>query len=352
MKNNKTWLILLLIIAGLVLIKIFFLDKPEADKQGSKPNAGKPSGVKIYIAREEQPENKLFATGTILANEEAELVPEVSGKIVLLNIREGGTVSQGMLLVKINDAELQAQLKKLKAQEELLKDREVRQKKLLDISGISKEEYETSVNALFTVRADIEMVQAQINKTEIRAPFDGIVGLKNVSAGSFISPGVKIAGIQQINPVKIDFSVPERYAMLISRGSKIRFSAEGVREVAEAEVAAVEPKIDIATRTIRARALYKNKEAKFLPGAFAKIELLLDARETSIMIPSEALIPVLKGYKVFVYKNGLARETKVVTGLRTENRVEIVEGLSAGDSVITTGIMQLKKDSPVKLVKN
>ncbi|MBC7863485.1 MAG: efflux RND transporter periplasmic adaptor subunit [Bacteroidia bacterium] len=351
MKKFKTVFIILVIVGILALIKIFLLAKPEEQKpKDSKAGNNKPAVVTVYVVKSETLENRLYASGTVLPNEEADLNTERGGKIIKINFTEGNSVSKGDLLVKINDAGLQAELKKLKSQEDLAKEKEARQKKLLDINGISKEEYESSVNVLYSIRADIEMMQAQIAETEIRAPFSGTIGLKNVSEGSYVTSAVKIATIQQLDPVKIDFSIPERYAALVLKGNTIRFSVEGNNETLEAKIIAVEPGIDVATRTIKARALCENKNRKILPGAFAKIEMVMKASENSIMIPSEAVIPVLKGHKVFISKNGLAEEVKIVAGLRTENRVQVMEGLSAGDSVITTGIMQIKKGSNLKIV--
>jgi len=252
--------------------------------------------------------------------------------------------------VKINDADLQAQFKKLMSQLDLAKENEARMKKLLNIKGVSIEEYESAVNALNAARADIALVQAQIDKTEIRAPFAGTVGLKYAGEGSYTPVGVKIASIQQLDPVKIDFSVPEKYARQITKGDAVSFTVQSVPDTFEAKILAIEPKVDIATRTVQLRAVCSNKEKKLLPGSFAKITIILKELPNSIMIPTEALIPALKGYKVFVSKNGKAEESAVNVGIRTEKSIEVVRGLEIGDTVITTGIMQLKAGSPIKII--
>lgn len=351
MKNIKKILIVIFVIAVLVLGKIFFFspDKPQAGG-GGKSQGKQAVNVNAHVVKAQNMGNKIFVTGTVLSSEEADIVSEVSGKIVSLQLVEGASVAKGDLLVKINDAELQAQLKKLRSQENLAKENESRQKKLVDMNGISKAEYEAALNTLNSVQADIEFTQAQIAKTEIRAPFSGTVGLRSVSEGSFIGVGMKLASIQQLNPLKLDFFIPEKYALLVQKGSGVRFSVEGAEGTFEARVTALEPKIDIATRTVQVRAVCPNKQNKILPGAFAKIELTLKETENSLMIPTEALIPVLKGHKVFVSRNGMAEEVKVTAGLRTENTVQVVEGLSAGDTLITSGIMQLKKGAVVKII--
>lgn len=347
----KRIIIIITIIALLIILKLLFFSGKEDLKQAGKQGMSKvPLSVQAFVVKPEKMENKLFVTGTMLANEEVELIPEISGKVLNIIFEEGSSVEKGQLLLKINDADLQAQLKKLKAQEDFAKEKESRLKQLMDINGISKEEYETSMNTLQSLQADIEFTLAQIAKTEIHAPFSGLVGLRNVSEGAYVSIGTRIAAIQQLDPLKIDFSIPEKYASLIQKGSVIRFSVEGTIGIFEGKIIAIEPKIDVETRTIKIRAVCPNHENKILPGAFAKIEILLKGSENSMMIPTQALIPELKGYKVFISKNGIAEEVQVITGLRTEKLVQVLEGLSPGDTVLTSGIMQLKNGSAIKIL--
>ena len=348
MKKVRLILLVALLVIVLVFVKIQFLSEdtvPSGNQQGKFST----STVNAYVVKPEKLGNEISVTGTVLANEEADLVSEISGKITTMHLQEGSPVSKGDLLVKINDAELQAQLKKLKSEQSLVRENESRQKKLLDINGVSREEYETSVNSFNAVQADIELVNAQIAKTETRAPFSGVVGLKYASEGSYISMGTKIASIQQLDPVKIDFSVPEKYASLIQKGESVRFSVESISDTFNAKIIAIEPKVDISTRTVQVRAICPNKQKKIIPGSFAKIKIILKESQNSIMIPTEALIPVLKGYKVFVSRKGKAEEVIVRAGVRTEKNIEVTNGLAAGDTVITTGIMQLKAGAPVKI---
>ncbi len=348
MNRYKTLIIIIIILAGLGVYKFYFLDDASIQKQTTRPGVSMMT-VNAFLAKAAKTDNTLFITGTALANEEVNLIPEVAGKLTLLNLKEGKVVSKGELLAKINDLELQAQLKKLKSESELLKDKEIRNKRLLEINSISKDEYETSLNEYRVKRADIELINAQILKTEIRAPFTGMLGFKNIGPGSYVSPGQILASIQQIDPIKIEFSIPEKYNSLIKIGNAIKFKTEGSDHLFEAKIDILEPKIDINTRTIKVRALYPNKQNKILPGAFLKIEMTLHANENSIMIPSEALIPILKGYKVFISKDGFAKDTVVITGMRTESEVQILNGLSTGDTVITSGIMSLKPGTPIKI---
>ncbi|MFM7023995.1 MAG: efflux RND transporter periplasmic adaptor subunit [Flavobacteriales bacterium] len=350
MKKARTPLIIIFIIGALVFIKIKFLSNDNVPK-GMPPSAkGKPSLVSGYIVKNEDIDNKIFITGTILSNEEVVLMPEMAGKVTSISFKEGSIVNKGQLLVKINDADLQAQLKKAKLQEKLITEKEERQKKLFDINGISKEEYDATQTLLSSYKADIEVLEAQIAKTEIRAPFTGTIGIKKISEGSYVTPNTAIAVIQQTNPLKIDFSIPEKYAALISNNDVLEFSTEGSDNTYKANVSAIEPKVDIATRTIQMRALTDNHSGKIFPGSFARIQLSLGHSEKGILIPTEALIPVLKGQKVFVSRKGIAEEVMVTTGVRTSTKIQILQGLQEGDTLIISGIMQMKKGNPLKFI--
>jgi membrane fusion protein, multidrug efflux system len=358
MKKTRNGVIIVVILAAVVFVKLKFLsgDTPQAAsiQQGKNPA----SVVNVYVVKSEKLDNKIYITGTVLANEEVVLLPEVPGKVVAINFKEGSKVTKGELLVKINDADLQAQLKKLQLQEKLAADNEAREKKLLDVNGISRMEYEGVLTQLNAIQADIQLAQAQIAKTEIRAPFDGSIGLKYVSEGSYVSSassgaasGGKIATLQQTDPVKVDFSIPEKYSSVVKQGDSIYFSIQGSDEKFKGRIYAIEPKIDLNTRTVQLRALSGNKEGKIFPGAFVKIELILKESPNSILIPTEALIPELKGQKVFLCKNGKAQAQKVDIGIRTDSHIQITGGLKPGDTVITTGIMQLKPDALVKIIE-
>ncbi|MCG3167434.1 MAG: Multidrug resistance protein MdtA [Bacteroidia bacterium] len=345
MKTLRNVIIFVLVIAVLVIIKIKFF--PANTPQGMPQQQGKPIPVNVTacIVKPGKLDNKIYISGTLLSNEEVTLMPEVAGKISAINFKEGSAVKKGDLLVKINDDDLQAQLKKLQLQEKLASEKEARQKKLLAINGISQEEYDASLTQLNSLGADIEVLKAQIAKTQITAPFDGKVGLKNISEGSYVTPGTQIAAVQQINPMKLDFYVPEKYASLVKVNSKLTFTTEVGNEKHDAVVMAIEPKVDATTRTIQVRAKTENKNGNLFSGSFVRIEFSLEETENALMIPTESIIPILKGQKVFVSRGGKAEEVKVTTGLRNENKVQVLSGLASGDTVIATGIMQLKTGS-------
>ncbi len=351
---NKTLRNSLIIIAVLVilgLIKVFLLTKPEEQKKQDKGKDSKPQSVSIYIVKPETLENKITSVGTIISDMEAELKPEVAGRVVKILFTEGKTVKKGQLLVKLNDADLQAQFKKLKIQLKLANEKEQRSKKLLGINGISQEEYDNTLSQVETLSADIDLIQAQIDKTEIKAPFDGIIGLKNIAEGQYINSTVIVASIQKINPIKIDFAIPEQFALLINKNSEIEFTIKGTTKKYKATIYAIEPKIDPNTRSLMIRAKCANPNGGIFPGSFAEIEMNLQKTENALLIPTEAIIPILKGQKVFLYKSGKAKEQKVKSGVRTADRIQIVEGIVAGDTIITTGIMQISDGSPINISK-
>jgi len=305
--------------------------------------------VDVSVVSTQKLDNQLMSSGTVIANNEVDLYSETSGKITHILFKEGGRVTKGELLVKIYDADLQAQLMKAKAAQRIASETEQRDKKLLDKQGISQQEYDQGLSALEEAKADVDLLNVQISKTEIRSPYNGIIGLKNVSEGSFITPSVKIATIQEIEPIKIDFSVPEKYMNKVKSGDEVNFTVQGLKDTFTANIYAIEPKIDLATRSLMVRAVCPNKDEKIKPGAFAEVNLVLKESDKAIMAPTQAIIPVLKGNKIYVLKNGTANLVDVKTGIRNDTTIQITQGLKSGDTIITTGIMMLKPGAHVKI---
>ncbi|KER10870.1 MAG: hypothetical protein HY22_01410 [[Candidatus Thermochlorobacteriaceae] bacterium GBChlB] len=339
---KKPVVISVLAIAIVGVLIALRLSPSKENSSATKPAGASALPVKGYVLNPRKLDNKVIASGTITANEEVELRSEASGRITRILFSEGSTVKQGNLLVKINDNELQAQLQRTEYRRKLAEVREERQRKLLEQKAVSQEEYDNALNELNTLRAEIEITRAQIEKTEVRAPFDGQIGLRYVSVGAFITPTTKIATIESIRPVKIDFSVPEKYAGVVRKGDKVLFRVQSEEKKREGVVYAIEPKVDPATRTLPVRAIYPNTEGTVFPGAFAEVELQLQEIDRAFMIPTEALVPELKGQSVFVARNGKAASKKVEVGIRTDKDVQITSGLNEGDTVITTGILQLR----------
>jgi membrane fusion protein (multidrug efflux system) len=289
-------------------------------------------------------------TADIIPDEEVDLSFEASGKIVAISFQEGTHVHKGDLLAKINDQPLQAELHKLEAQIPLAKDRVFRQRTLLDKDAVSKEAYEQVTTEYDKLMADIELVKANIAQTELRAPFDGIIGLRYVSEGAFAtSSTTKIAKLTKISPVKIDFSVPEKYAEDIVPGTDVVFRVTGFLKEYHSKVYAVESKVDMTTRSLVARAIYPNTDESIRPGRYAEVELTKKEIRDALAIPSEAMIQEMGKCLVYRYKSGKAEPVEVVPGIRTESQLQIINGLSVGDTVIVSGIMQLRTDLPVTI---
>ncbi|NWF88305.1 MAG: efflux RND transporter periplasmic adaptor subunit [Ignavibacteriaceae bacterium] len=307
--------------------------------------------VDVWVVKAKPLQNKIFSNGTLISNEEVELRSEISGKVTGIMFTEGKRVKKGDILVKINDSELQAALKKNKSKELLARDREFRYKQLLEKNLTSQQEYDLQLSELNSVLADVELTEAQIAKTEITAPFDGIVGLRSVSVGSYISPLTKIASLQSINPMKVEFAVPQKYFGLIKEGKAIYIKLSATGKTYAGKIYAVEPKINENTRTVQARAIVPNNNGELTPGAYVEIDIVLENLTNAILIPSEAVVPDFEGEKVFIYKNGKAVSQLVTAGIRTEKEIQITSGLNIGDSIIVSGIIQLKPNGSVKIKK-
>lgn len=348
-KKIFTGAIIVAVVLLLALPKIgLFKEKgPVASQAGS----GGKLPVEAVVIKPGRLDNKLIVTGSVLANESLELKSEVSGKITQLTFQEGTQVKKGQLLVQINDEEIRAQLLKQKYNKKLNEDNEFRQRKLLEKEAISQEEYDNALNRLNTTVADLQLLEAQLEKSRVVAPFDGIIGLRYISEGAYISPNTTIATLYNNSPAKIEFAVPGRYSPLVKAGRQVYFTIESDTSRLAGKVYAIEPRIDPETRTLKIRALADNTKGVLLPGQFVKLELILDSSDTAILIPTEAVVPEQGGKKVFLAVDGKATEVKIETGIRTNLQLEVTSGLKAGDTVLTTGILQLRAGMPVQVVK-
>lgn len=323
----------------------------EAKKENPAARSAKeppPQPVKAYVVKGELLEEKINAVGSVIANEEVDLKCETSGKITGIYFQEGSLVSKGQLLLQLNDDELRAELKRAEIQKDLLEKKKERDEQLLRRQGISQEEFESLTAQLDAQNATIEAIKSQIAKTRLLAPFSGQIGLRYVSEGSYVTPAVRIANLIDLSSVKVDFSVPEKYMGVIKKGMKIIFTVAGGTKEYSGTIYAIEPKVEAATRTIQIRAVCDNRDREILPGAFASVKIVLSKTNDALLIPTQAIIPEMDTKKVFLIKNGKATPVTVKTGIRTESKIQILEGISLGDTVITTGLLQIKPGAPVK----
>ena len=319
--------------------------------KGIKGKKNAPVSVNLMIVKDTAVSNQIDITGTIDANERVNLTSQTAGNITGIYFTEGTRVSKGQLLVKVYNADLQAQLQQIKAQMILARDINNRNKILLEKEAVSKEEYETSLSSLNSMKAQADVIKAQMTRTEVRAPFSGTIGLRNVSPGGYLSPATSIATLVNIDPAKLTFSVPERYLEIIGKGSKVAFTIESSHKEFNATVYAIEPALDATSRTITVRAKAPNPGNLLTAGAFAKINLTLDQIPKTIMVPTESVVPDIKSSKVYVYHNGLAVAKDVKTDLRTDTRIQIISGLKQGDSIVVSGLIQIRPKAPLKILK-
>lgn len=354
MNKRVKWGLIIAIGAGLAGLGIYQFTPRENEELTAadalpKENRQRTLKVNAQIVKPHLLTDEILVTGRLVPDEEVNLSFETSGKITDIYFAEGSHVKRGELLAKVNDRQLQAQLKRLKAQIPLAEDRVFRQNALLKRDAVSKEAYEQVKTELATLNADIENIKANIDMTELRAPFDGIIGLRQVSAGAYASPTTVVAKLTKVSPLKVEFAVPERYAREVKKGTNLDFRVEGKLDAYHAQVYATESSLDPETHSLTIRAIYPNRNGELLAGRYTDIKLKQKEIEDAIAIPSEAIVPEMGKNKVFVYRSGVADPVDVVIGIRTEAEVQIVQGLVAGDTILISGTLQLRKGMPVEI---
>lgn len=351
-KQIITYSIIITVITLLAWPKIFNKKEELNNVVSKQQKAAPPIKVSYIIAQKQSVASTIQAIGSIMADEEVELHAEAQGRIVKIGFTEGTFIAKGKQLIKIYDGDLQAQLTKALVNKKLKLATEKRNKILLEKGAISSEDYEISLTDLNAINADIELLKENIKLTEIVAPFSGKIGLKYVSVGSFVNSTTKIAAMQKMDRVKIEFSIPERYVSQVNVGTTVSFKVDGIQKSFNAKIYAMEPKVDPINRNVLIRAICENNNGVLLPGLFAKIEVPLNDKEGVFLIPTQSIVPILKGQKVYVIHGDSATEQKVEVAGRNELNVEVVSGLKTGDSVIVSGIIQMKQGVKVKVGKS
>ena len=345
--KNLVYILLILGIGAFVTYRITQNNKEEAPA-----TTGQKAQPKVYgmVLEPQEFKNNLSLSGSIEANEQIDLRSEVSGIVESINFIEGSMVQQGQVLFKVNDIELRAQLAQVKTAQNLASENERRAKLLLQKEAISQEEYDIASADFKSSKAQSQLIQAQLSKATVRAPFSGKIGLRYISKGTYVTPATPIAKLINTSKLKITFSIPEKYASQIKMNTVFSFTTSGATDRYDAKVYAIEPEIDVMTRTLKVRAIAENKEGKLFPGTFANVMLPLETLKDALLVPTESLIPIQNGKKIFVVRDGKAKEVVVETGTRTNDDILITSGLKAGDTVLVSGVMTLKDDSPVNVV--
>ena len=322
-------------------------DQPAPGAAGGRTNY-QLEAIEGYLVKPMPLTESVTASGTLLPAEETALHPETSGRVVRINLPEGKSVSKGALLLKLFDEDLQTQLRKLDWQLKQAEITEQRLGELLQSKGVSRQEYDLAALQVQTLRSEMDLVRINIQKTEIRAPYDGTIGLRRVSPGAYVTPANAVATIRTTQALKLDFSVPEKYGSLLKPGQKISFKVEGQSAPFTAIVSATEQSIAAETRNLQIRAQVQGRQTGLLPGAFAEVSLNMSNKSNALLIPSQALVPQAREKCVYVSKNGTADFRPVKTGVRQAGMVEITEGLQAGDTIATTGILFLRPGAPMR----
>ncbi|MDR2963946.1 MAG: efflux RND transporter periplasmic adaptor subunit [Bacteroidales bacterium] len=342
-QKSKQIALAVVLVAGAAILAFAII------RSGNKPPAQRSRGALQVDAVVVQPsvvEKDIFVPGLFLPYDQVELKSEIAGRVVTLNLPEGKQVKKGTLLVKIFDEDLQATLKKMQAQYKIQRQVFERQTELFKVNGISKNDYEKLELDLLALAADIDIVKTQIRKTEVLAPFDGVIGLRTISEGAFVPAAMLLGTISTPNSLKIDFSVPERYSIAMRAGKKVDFSTTTVPK-ATATVIATDQSVDAQTQNLRVRALVDKPNPNFVPGGYCQVSLNLDTRNDAIVIPSQAVVMQIDGRFVIVARGGKAHFSPVQTGVRSERGIEITQGVAAGDTIITSGILFLREGSPL-----
>lgn len=348
---------------------VFFLSscggkesKDAAKGPSGGPQKQPPLAVDAMIASTKAISADIEIPGSLMANETTEIHPETSGRLVFLNVKEGTVVGKGTLLAKLYDGDLQARLKSLSVQLQkseiqlkIAQQTEDRSAKLLKIQGISQQDYDLTLLQVNNIMADMGVIQAQMGeiranmtKLNVYAPYSGKLGLKNISPGAFVTPATIITTISQVNQLKLQFNVPEKYGAQIKKGQDVSFSIDGSNTNFSATVLATEDAIEENTRSLAVRALVKDKGDELIPGAFAKVRIELGKNENALMIPNSCIVPQGRKKLIFLAKGNKAVSAEITTGVRDSTNIEVLTGLTKGDTVITSGLLFVKPDADIK----
>lgn len=288
--------------------------------------------------------------GSLAANQEVSITSELTKKVVNVPVKEGHSVAKGALLFQLDDADLQAQMERLRQQEKLAALNEARLKDLIAHDAASQQDYDQAATNLAVIKAEIRQLETTIDKTRIRAPFSGKIGIIRTYPGALVSPNAPLTTIVDDAQIKVEFSVPEKYASLVNTGSRQSFTIEGDSTQYNATVISKESFVDHDTRTLLIRAIAANPKSKLVAGQSAHLAIALHTTNDALQIPSQSLMPSSQGYSVFLLKNGKAQITPVTVGQRDTERVQIMKGIQAGDTVIISNQLRLSPGADVRVV--
>jgi membrane fusion protein (multidrug efflux system) len=319
------------------------------------PGAGGPPGgfaIAVETARVAASEfvDEANAVGTLKSNESVMLRPETAGRVAAINFKDGNLVTKGSVLLTLDAAVQEAELQQAKANLSLAQANFKRNEELLARKFISQQALENAAATLKIQQAAVQLAEAKIGKMRIRAPFNGVIGLRNVSVGDYVKEGQDLVNMEDVGTLKVDFRLPETYLGRIDRGQQVEVASDALPgQSFKAVLDAVDPLVDQNGRAVSLRGRLANPEGKLRPGMFVRVRLIFGERKNVLMIPEQALV---SGAAPMVFKvvDGKAAASKVKVGVRRTGQVEVVEGLAAGDLVVTAGQMKLKDGVPVRAI--
>jgi membrane fusion protein (multidrug efflux system) len=330
-----------------LLFVVFNSCESKSNKISNVPKPNPPVIVDIILAEKESIKNVIEANGTVMPSEFVELRTEVSGRLIYLNIPEGKIIQKGTVVARVNDADLLAQMSKTRVQLDLAQKTLDRLKQLLDINGLNQADYDAALNQVNSLKADLVYTQTLVDKTVIKAPFTGVAGLRLVSPGAYVTPATIMATLQQTDKVKIDFTLPEMYSDVVKTGTIVEVELDALsKEKDKAIIVATEPGANTNTRNLKVRALL-NITAN--PGAFVKVFVDAGKGRSSVIVPTNCIIPDDKFNLVILVKDGKASFVNVQTGLRESGTVEVTKGINVGDSIVVTGVLFARPNSNLKV---
>ena len=323
-----------------------------AATEEKKADAGqaKPTGLPVETAQVTVApiRDELKATATLNSNESVVITTEISGKVSEISFTDGQKVSKGQVLLQLDQSVLSAERDRAQANLDLSEANIKRAELLLQEQAISERERDEAYAKWRLDEATLRLAEAQLAKTVIRAPFSGLLGLRRVSIGEYMRPGEVIVNLDDIDPIKVDFRVPEIFAHHLQTGQKIQMSVDAMPgEMFDGQVYAIDPQIDVNGRSVLLRAKVEQQDGPLRPGMFGRVNLVLEEKPNALMVPEEALIPKGDQQMVFKVVDGKVVAAEVTTGLRTKGQVEIVQGLEAGETVITAGHIKVRPGMPV-----
>lgn len=313
---------------------------------------GTPAGTVVEVARAKLTilPGTITAIGTLRSDESVSIRPEVSGRISEILFREGQAVEQGAVMVRLDASIQRAETQQAEANLALAKSRLDRARDLFSKNFISAQARDEAESNFKIAQAAFDLATARLTKLEIRAPFSGLVGLRQVSAGDYIKDGQDIANLEGIDPLKVDFRVPEIYLKKVSVNQNLQITLDALPDVVFAgRVYAINPLVDAGGRAIVVRAIVKNTGHRLRPGMFARVRLLTDDKKETLTLPEQSIVPAGDEFFVFRVIDGRAVRTKVEIGQRTEGLVEIVNGLKPSETVVTAGQIKIRDGAAVKV---